>query len=154
MKTMKEYISTAEGVSQMWEKINEVLDNFNFNTVATVMEALDWTWVCTREEADEYMDAGCHVHYDFDEDGDRCTYRPEYPQLLTNARERILHAIKDMPDNETHWSTSSGGFKVELWINTDEERVKEYGKDMANVDDFAHSVDIALYFIAEESVTY
>lgn len=132
MKTMKEYISTAEGVMQMWEKINEVLDGFNFNNVATVMEALDWFWT----------------------DSDNCEYRPEYPQLFTTARKRILDAINEMPDDEKHWSTSTGGFKVEIWISTDEERADYWGSEIANVDDFTHSVDIALYFIAEESTSF
>lgn len=153
MKTMKEYISTAEGAMQMWEKINEVLDGFNFNNVATVMEALDWFWTCTNEESEEYAAYGCTVRWGQD-DSDNCEYRPEYPQLLATARKRIFDAINEMPDDEKHWSTSTGGFKVEIWISTDEERADYWGSEIANVDDFAHSVDIALYFIAEESTSF
>ena len=148
MKTMKEYISTAEGMMQMWDKINKVLDGFNFKDVITVMEALDWKWTCTKEEAEEYEDAGCFV------DWRDCSYRPEYPQLLATARKRILDTINEMPDDEKHWSTSTGGFKVEIWISTDEERADYWGSEIANVDDFTHSVDIALYFIAEESTSF
>ena len=151
---MKEYLSTAEGVMQMWDKINEVLDNFDFNRVATVMEALDWYWACTEEEAEDYDDAGCTVKWEKGCDDEHLSYRPEYPQLLATARQRILSAINEMPDDEKHWSTSTGGFKVEIWISTDEERAEEWGGEIANVDDFKHSVDIALYFIAEESTTF
>ena len=154
MKTMKEYISTAEGVSQMWDKINEVLDGFNFNKVASVMKTLDWTWACTSEEANYYEDAGCYVKWDGGFDERHCSYRPEYPQLLANARQRILDTINDMPDDEKHWSVSTGGFKVEIWISTDEERADYWGSEIANVDDFRHAVDIALYFIVEESTTF
>ena len=154
MKTMKEYISTAEGMEQMWEKINEVLDGFNFNNVAAVMEALDWKWTCTKEEAEDYEDAGCFVDWHDGYDDKYCSYRPEYPQLLAAARKHIIEAIKGMPDDETHWSVSSGGFKVEIWISTDEERADYWGAEIANVDDFNHSVDFALYFIAEEYTTF
>jgi len=156
MKTMKEYISTSEGTEQMWDKINEVLDGFNFNDVATVMEALDWKWTCTKKEAEDYEDAGCFVDWHDGFDDKHCSYRPEYPQLLAAARKRIVDVIKEMPDDETHWSTSSGGFKVEVWISTDEEREKYYRgcKDYPPADDFKHAVDIALYFIAEEYATF
>ena len=148
---MKEYISTPEGTSQMWDKINEVLDSFDFSKVAATMEALDWTWFCTVEEAEDYRDAGCIVKTDGD---GYWAYRPEYPQLLATARKRILETINGIPDNETHWSESTGGFKVEVWISTDEERNEYWKDDPTNTDDFAHSVDIALYFIAEEYATF
>jgi hypothetical protein len=64
MKTMKEYISTAEGMNQMWEKINEVLDGFDFTSVVSVMEALDWTWMCSEGEADLYETEGCRIKKD------------------------------------------------------------------------------------------
>ena len=154
MKTMKEYISTAEGVRQMWDKINEVLDGFDFNRVAAVMEALDWKWSCAKAEAEDYEEAGCIVAWGEGLDEDHCMYRPEYPQLITAVRKQIVKAIEGMPDGETHWSTSTGGFKVEIWISTDEERAEYWGSDVANVDDFAHAVDISLYFIAEEYQTF
>jgi hypothetical protein len=59
-----------------------------------------------------------------------------------------------MPEKNTEWSVSTGGFKVKLYIMTDEERVDYYGEEVANVDDFAHSVDITLQFIVEESTSY
>ena len=154
MKTMKEYISTAEGVSQMWDKINEVIDNFDFNRVAVTMKALDWTWVCSKEDAEIYAEAGCYVDWSGGYDEDHCLYRPQYPQLMSTVRKHIFEAIKDVPDDKTHWSSSTGGFKVEIWISTDEERADYWGGEIANVDDFAHSVDIALYFIAEEYMTF
>ena len=147
---MKEYLSTAEGVTQMWEKINEILDFFDFSKVITVMEALDWYWACSESEADDYGNMGNHVRQT--ELG--WQYRPEYPQLLKAAREKIVSAINSMPDDETRWMESSGGFRVEVNICTDEERADYYGGEIANVDDFAHSVDLRLVFEVEEVTSY
>ena len=151
MKTMKEYLSTPEGVKQMWDKINEVLDNFDFNTVKVVMEALDWHWACTPEEAEMYEEQGCRAKTRMD--GEEAYYYPEYPQLLKQARELLAQCVEDMPEGETEWSVSTGGFMAKAFITTDEERLDYYG-DVADVDDFAHSVDILLYFIVEESASY
>lgn len=150
MKTIKEYISTAEGMKQMWEKVNEVIDGFDFNKVATVMEALNWGWACGEEEADLYADEGCRTR----EEHGTYYYYPEYPQLLKFARDFLMHTIEGMPDDEKHWSSATGGFKAEVWISTDEERAEYWGGEIANVDDFAHSVDLALYFIAEENQSF
>lgn len=153
MKTMKEYLSTAEGVKQMWEKINSILDNFDFSKVVTVMEALDWSWACNPGEAEEYSDLGRRVKWG-DENDLGNEYYPEYPELLKAARERLVGAIETMPDDRTSWSESSGGFRAEVDIMTDEERADYYGGEIANVDDFAHSVDLRLSFVVEESDTY
>ena len=148
---MKEYLSTPEGVKQMWDKINEVLDNFDFNTVKVAMDALDWHWACTPEEAEMYEEQGCRAKTRMD--GDGAYYYPEYPQLLKQAREMLVQCVEDMPEGETEWSVSTGGFMAKAFISTDEERLDYYG-DAADVDDFAHSVDILLYFIVEESASY
>lgn len=141
---MKEYISTPEGMNQMWEKINEVLDMFEFTSVKRVMEALDWGWVCTKEEADEYAEQGCKVEYSYGMDGeDYCHYYPEYPQLLKHARDMIKECINDIPDGEDEWMEETGGFKVRITINEGEE-----------IDDFEHAVDIELYFIVEQASSY
>ena len=152
MKTMKEYLSTPEGVKQMWKKINEVLDNFDFNTVKVVMDALDWHWACSPDEAEMYEEQGCRARTRVD--SKEAYFYPEYPQLLQHARERLVGCIESMPDDETRWSENGGGFKVEVSICTDEERKDYYGSSVADVDDFEHSVDIALYFIVEESTSY
>lgn len=149
MKTIKEYISTAEGVKQMWEKINEVLDNFDFDKVKVVMDALDWGWACTEDEASIYAGEGCKVKLGVDYP----LYFPNHSQLLRQARNMIEQCISDMPVDKTEWGVSTGGFMVKVYIATDEER-KEYYGDVADVDDFAHSVDISLYFIVEESQSF
>ena len=156
MKTMKEYLSTPEGMKQMWEKVNEVLDNFDFSTVIIAMEALDWGWACTKEEASIYSDEGCKVKLDniMDEPG-VVEYFPQHKHLLKAARNLITECIDDMVENgEEEWAMSTGGFKARVRISTDEERADYYGAEVANVDDFEHSVDISLYFIIEESTSY
>lgn len=146
MRTMREYLSTAEGVGQMWEKVNVVLDNFNFGAVRTTMTFLDWGWSCGREEAERHEEEGCRVKWP--EDGeDTCLYYPDYPQIYKFARDLITSTVRDMPDDEGRWSSSTGGFKVEVAIVRDEDAAGE-------PDDFGHRVDITLYFIVEESTSY
>ena len=146
MRTMREYLSTAEGVGQMWEKVNGVLDNFDFSAVKATMTVLDWAWACGREEAERHEEEGCRVKWP--EDGeDTCLYYPDYPQIYRFARDLITSTVRDMPDDEERWSSSTGGFKVEVAIVRDEAAAGE-------PDDFEHRVDITLYFIAAESASY
>ena len=136
---MKEYLSTADGVRQMWKKINGVLDNFDFNKVVIVMRALDWRWRCTKDEADTYSELGLEVNGD--------TYSPEVPQLLRAARDRLVGAIESMPDDETWWCEDSGGFRAEVSIY-------DVSKDGNVFDDFNNAVDLRLSFDIEESTSY
>ena len=151
---MREYLSTAEGVGQMWEKVNGVLDNFDFSAVRTTMDALDWGWACSREEAEGHEEEGCRVKWPEDGEG-MCLYYPEYPQLYKFARDLIISTVRDMPDDEERWSSSTGGFKVEVAIARDED-TEDYGSGVVadEPDDFGHRVDITLYFIVEESASY
>ena len=151
---MREYLSTAEGVGQMWEKVNGVLDNFDFSAVRTTMDALDWGWACSREEAEGHEEEGCRVKWPEDGEG-MCLYYPEYPQLYKFARDLIISTVRDMPDDEERWSSSTGGFKVEVAIARDED-TEGYGSGVVadEPDDFGHRVDITLYFIVEESASY
>lgn len=152
MKTMKEYLSSSEGVMQMWEAVNQVLDGFNFGNVKAAMGVLDWSWLCKHEEAERYEDEGCLVVWNAEGAPEGYVkYYPECPQLYQTARDMIINTVRDMPEGKTRWSVSGGGFKVEVRISTDEERADYWGSEVANVDDFAHSVDITLYFIVEES---
>ena len=149
---MKEYLSTPEGVKQMWDKINEVLDNFDFTKVAATMEVLDWGWACTEREAEMYEAQGCKTRWRGDDGG--WIYYPEYSQLLKQARELMVQCIEDMAkEGKNEWSISTGGFMIKAYICTDDERRDYYGS-VADVDDFAHSVDLSLYFIVEESTSY
>lgn len=149
MKTMKEYLSTTEGVKQMWEKINEILDNFDFVRVLTTMEALDWYWACSEGAADLYADQGCAIK----KEGSDFYYRPELPQLLKAARERLIDAVESIPENRREWRSDTGGFRASVYISTDEERSEYYGSEVANVDDFAHSVDLTLEFVVADYTT-
>lgn len=151
---MREYLSTAEGVGQMWEKVNGVLDNFDFSAVRRTMTILDWGWACDRDEAEGLEEEGCRVKWP--EDGeDTCLYYPDYPQIYRFARDLITSTVRDMPDDEGRWSSSTGGFKVEVVIARDED-TEGYGSGVVadEPDDFEHRVDITLYFIAAESASY
>ena len=151
MKTIKEYISTAEGMDQMYEKIGEILDNFDFPKVVKVMEALNWFWVCSEEEAHEYLERGLKVAGG--NDGLGYQFLPDTQSLIKFARKFILDTIKSMPENETIWRSETGGFMVEVFIfKNDEDRKEYYGEETE--DDFKHSVDITLRFVVEEWETY
>ena len=158
MKTIKEYISTAEGMNQMHEMVNDLLDNFGFSRVETTMEALDWKWACTKEEADEYREEGLLVYYppsDAEFNGWNkkiCEFRPEIPQLRKHARKLIMEALKSIPDGEDSWGSETGGFMVKIYISDEKERNEYYGQEVP--DDFEHSVGIALYFVAAESESF
>lgn len=149
MKTMKEYISTAEGMNQMWDMINKTIDDFDFGKVVMVMKALDWTWACTKDEAEYYESRGCEIR---NNGATGYEFFPEYPQAIQTARKEIYEAIMSMPDDETYWSTECGGFFVSISISTDKEREEYY--DSVVPDDFKHSVAISLRFCIETSTTY
>ena len=148
MKTMKEYISTAEGMNQLWEKINEVLDNFDFSKVIVTMEALDWSWACTEGEADLYSDQGCRIR----KEGSDWHYFPNIQQLQKRSRELIKECVEHIPDGENRWMVSTGGFEVIVDICKDEDREEYYGRPTE--DDVEHSVDIQLRFIVEDSTSF
>lgn len=136
----------------MWDKINEILDTFDFNRVKIAMDALDWHWACPESMVEEYQMAGCNVRTNLGT-GESIFY-PEYPQLLQHARHLLVEAITGMPDDEIRWSASTGGFRAEASICYDEERKEYYGPEVADVDDFAHSVDIRLSFEVEDRASY
>ena len=82
MKTIKEYLSTPEGVEQKWNVINEILENFDFVSIHILMDALDWMWYCTEKDADEKRELGnkVKVHDDFSE------FLPKPDDLRKRAR--------------------------------------------------------------------
>ncbi len=146
MKTIKEYLSTPEGVEQKWNIINEILENFDFVSIHILMDALDWMWYCTEKDADEKKELGNKVvaHGDFHE------FLPEPDDLRKRAREllgEVLDGCGEKGLNE--YAIATGGFEVYVTILTDEERVGVHGEDAP--DDFEHSIDLRLKFVAEDS---
>lgn len=137
MKTIKEYLSTPEGVEQKWNVINEILEGFNFDEVFTAMEAVDWRWVVIGEDKADEMEK------------DGYEYRPKIQDLRKKAREMLIDTIAKCPDEETEWGQSSGGFETKMCILTDEERKEVFGDDAP--DDFEHSVDLRLKFVFGDS---
>ena len=144
---MKEYLATPEGQNQKWEKVNEILDNFDFSKVYTVMEALDWTWVCTSDEAEAYADEGCRVVF-ANENGSLNHYRPDIKHLMIEARRLLLLTIDEIPDGETAWGSATGGFTARVVICSDDDVEEYYGRKVE--DDFEHRVCLSLKFVVEE----
>jgi hypothetical protein len=150
MKTIKEYLSTPEGVEQKWNIINEILEDFNFDEVFIAMEAVDWRWAVTDKDiADEMEEEGYDIRRTGIIDDDWCEYRPKIQDLRKWAREMLIDTIASCPDEETEWGQSSGGFETKICILTDEEKKEVFGEDAP--DDFEHSVDLRLKFVFGDS---
>ena len=133
MKTLKEYISTADGLMQMWDDINDILDDFDFGTVYATMEALEWTWA---------MDDG---------DGEYVERRPEVRELQKKARQMIVDLIMSLADEgASEGFSNGGGFEVGVKVLDDDERARVFGKDAP--DEFKYSVELKLRFIIAENI--
>ena len=149
MKTIREYLSTAEGVEQKWNVINEILEDFNFDEIFAAMEAADWRWIVTgKDNADEMEEDGYDIRRSGIDD-DWYEYRPKIQDLRKQAREMLIDTIASCPDEETEWGQSTGGFETKMCILTDEERKELFGEDAP--DDFEHSVDLCLRFVFGDS---
>lgn len=133
MKALKEYISTADGMMQMWDDINEILDNFDFSAVYVAMEALEWKWTMKDDSG-------------FDEER-----QPEVNELQKRAREMMVNLILRLAeDGENIGFDNCGGFEVSAEVIDDEMRKRVFGEDAP--DDFKHSVELKLRFIIEENI--
>lgn len=159
MKRLNEYISTAEGVRQMWNDINEIMDTFDFSKVLGAMEALEWEWHCPENEIEEKEEMGRVVHYN-PEYPILSTYKPEIDDIRIRARklleEVVEHAAKyDTPENRTSeepldYHLETGGFAATLTILDDKGRIEAYGEDAP--DDWEHSVGLRLMFVIEDTM--
>lgn len=91
------------------EAIWEILENFDFNRVHSVMEFLGWTW-----------------HKQFKEEPEQ-VFVPDINELRTEARRRLIAAIEWARANEgKQYLSSSGGFEVTVEID-------EWGKAWASL---------------------
>ena len=122
----------------MWDRINEIMDNFNFAKIEKVMKSLDWGWAGLTNDMD-----------DLETDSTDC-FIPKERQLRKAARNIMADMIKHMPDEATHWSSSTGGFKAEITI----EDYSEDGDGEVPPDDFEHRVSLTLSFIVDEWDSY
>jgi hypothetical protein len=92
------------------DMINEIIDNFNFAKVETVMDALDWQW---RGETPTIEDL-----YE------------EAKRLLRGAAESRLGDFKDT-HHDVAIINGCGGFEAKAWC--DESKTKITGLDLAFV---------------------
>ena len=149
MKTIKEYLSTKEGVEQKWLTINEIIDGFDFDEIYAAMEAVDWRWVVIgQEKANKMEDEGYDIRWRGVND-DWYEYRPKVKDLRERARDMLNETLERCPEDKTEWGQSSGGFETKMCILTDEERKEVFGDDAP--DDFEHSVDLRLKFVFGDS---
>lgn len=152
MKKLREYLSTAEGMKQMMDDVNEILDDFNFGAVYTAMDALSWAWSVPKGMIDEYIQKGKNVHYskDFPE---LATYNPDYDDVVRYGRNFLHKAFENAvasDDCDYEWYESVGGFNVTIKVLDDETRKSVFGDDAP--DDFKHSVETHMQFVVEENL--
>ncbi len=165
MKLLKEYIATADGVKQMWNRIHDILDGFDFGKIDIAMEALGWEWSAGKSEIEELKELGrtVHINREFPE---LSTYVPEVEDIRKHARKMLEELVyeaaeyqekeldkdklEDYPtDDKLYYTTSTGGFDASISILDDDTRKEVFGDDAP--DDFEHSVDIVLKFVIEEN---
>lgn len=156
MKTLNEYIATADGVNQMWKRIHDILDSFDFGKIRIAMEALDWEWYAGENEIKELEELGrtVHINHEYPE---LSTYVPEIEDIRKHARkmlEELVHKAakyqeEELDKDKLYYRMSTGGFDASLSILDDDTRRNVFGNDAP--DDFEHSVDIVLKFVIEEN---
>lgn len=156
MKTLKEYIATADGVKQMWNRIHDILDGFDFGKIYIAMEALGWEWCARESEIEELKELGRNVHINR-EFPELSTYVPEVEDIRKQARKMLEGIVNEAAeyqenhptDDKLYYTTSTGGFEASISILDDDTRRDIFGDDAP--DDFEHSVDIVLKFVIEEN---
>ena len=150
MKTLKEYISTAEGMAQMMDEASEILDNFDFKAVHVAMSALSWTWAVPKGMFDEYEKMGKEVigSPDFPE---LATYLPDYEDVVSEGRKFLHNGLASAGEyGEYEYEDSTGGFYLTVRVLDDETRRRVFGDDAP--DDFKHSVETHFMFVIEENL--
>jgi len=75
----------------MYEEIDEILDNFDFEKVKKVMDALEWKYWDSQDS---------HV---------------TIPELRKKARE-LLKTVYCKSTFSDHWCAGTGGFEAERWM--------------------------------------
>ena len=118
----------------MWNDINEILDDFDFEKVHKVMETLDWKWyLADYEDEDEELRV------------------PTANEVRKRARSEMTSLITQMAEEgETTGFSNGGGIEVTVEVIKDEVRKLAFGEDAP--DDFKHSVELKLRFIVEENM--
>lgn len=121
---LKRLTSTLENYMDARDRIETVLENFNFQRVHKVMTALNWKW------------ATC-----MDIDGCSVSRTPTVRELEQEVRNRMIKMLK-----ECSLFTSSGGFQIEFKVYP--YNIFEEGGDLEET--FKKRVEIKVAFVAEE----
>ena len=100
MKTPKDYIQSYEGYREFRNKVDEILQYFDFEKVQCVMQSLDWRW-----------------NHWCDENGD--SHVGEVPNtyaLRVQAWKLLLHCAEDMSEETAEGFFATGGFEARSWV--------------------------------------
>lgn len=131
------YIETAEGLSQMYDRIDEILDSIDTEKIAKVMRFLNWQWA-KRAYTDQDITKDTWVYY-----------QPTSQEIRKHIRDNIIDTIKSAKTDD--WHSSCGGIDVRVFTydpddpNEDREEIKN------GPDDFEHRVEILVKFVLEEN---
>lgn len=119
-KKVRDYIATIGGFKQFRNRVDEIIEHFDFEKVHKVMELLNWRWACYEDE--NYEDCYDTV--------------PSVGALRIQARKLLIDAVDK-------GYGGCGGFEVSCFVY--EDGPEEEG----DPDDFEHSVHLELKFVIE-----
>lgn len=85
----------------MNNKIEEILENFNFEKVKKVMDFLEWTWITSKTE----------------------TQIPNTYELMRNAERLLKDAYQDSLKNKRESNRATGGFRASSFWDEEREEV-------------------------------
>lgn len=157
MKTLKEYLEAPGGREQFEADIDDIMELFDFEKIARVMDFLNWGWRIGEKDMDTLLARGYKV-FPADEDyPDNGLYVPKVKDITIMARKIITDTVESALEaeergefKERRYFVDSAGFYCELEIVDDEIRKRAWGDDAP--DDFEHSVDIVLRFVLEDNL--
>lgn len=157
MKTLKEYLEAPGGRKQFEADIDDIMELFDFEKIARVMDFLNWGWLIGEKDMETLLARGYKV-FPADEDyPGNGLYVPKVKDITIMARKIITDTVESALEAEERgefekrrYFVDSAGFYCELEIVDDEIRKRAWGDDAP--DDFEHSVDIVLRFVLEDNL--
>ena len=131
------YIETAEGLSQMYDRIDEILDSIDTEKIAKVMRFLNWQWA-KRAYVDQDITKDTWIYY-----------QPTSQEIRKHIRDNIIDVIKTAETGD--WHSSCGGIDVRVFTYDPDDPQEEREEIKNGPDDFEHRVEILVKFVIEEN---
>lgn len=131
------YIETAEGLSQMYDRIDEILDSIDTEKIAKVMRFLNWQWA-KRSYVDQDITKDTWIYY-----------QPTSQEIRKHIRDNIIDTIKSAKTDD--WHSSCGGIDVRVFTYDPDDPDEDREEIKNGPDDFEHRVEILVKFVLEEN---